>query len=83
MLHWRSWGEGYVLFNEGSGQTHFLNELGAAVLRLVWDSTSDVDSLCEQLCSEYGLAVDAELESSVAGVLEDLNELGLIQPCII
>jgi len=81
-LRWRHWDSEYILFNEGSGQTHFLNELGAATLQRLQQvaSVSHMD-LVAWLSAEYVLPADEQLQAHIAVLLTDLDELGLIEPC--
>ena len=81
-LHWRSWDrEQYILFNVASSQTHVLNELGAAVVRLLEKNPLNTEELSDQLGAYYdGLVVDTELATAIDSLLETLDTLGLIEP---
>lgn len=44
-LHWRCWDHEWVVFNVGSGQTHLLDEVTAAVLSSIEASPSNTAAL--------------------------------------
>jgi len=83
VLHWRSWEEGYILFNAASGQTHFLNELGAAILKLFEQGAAPLDiyEIFEKLAASFDLIIDTPMQSYIGNLLVDLDGLGLIEPC--
>lgn len=81
-LHWRDWGADHVLFNNASGQTHFLNELGAASLMLLSRRPLTEDELCRLLCDELGLDRDAELYNYLVDMLRNMDDLGLVEPVL-
>jgi len=82
VLHWCNWEEGYILFNVASGQTHFLNELGAAILKLFEQAAAplSIHEIREQLAARYDLIIDAEMQSYIGSLLVDLDGVGLIKP---
>lgn len=80
-LHWLSWGSDYILFNAASGQTHVLNELGAAILRLLDSNPLSNSDIGRQLVTQYhDLCLDSELSTAIDQLLEELDNLGLIEP---
>ena len=81
-LHWRDWGADHVLFNNASGQTHFLNELGAASLMLLVGGRGAVDDVGRLLCAERGADRDAELYNYLVDMLHDMDDLGLVEPVL-
>ena len=82
-MHWRYWEEGYILFNATSGQTHFLNEMGAAVLKSLKEAVVPLNTnqIYEQIAADYNLIIDTPLQSYIGSLLMDLDRLGLIEPC--
>ena len=83
ILHWKYWEEDYILFNEASGQTHFLNELGAAILKLFEQAAAplNINEIYERLAASCDLIIDTEMQSYIGSLLVDLDGLGLIEPC--
>ena len=80
-IHWRYWDNDYILFNVASGQTHFLNDLGAITLELVAEQALDEEALLEAFALRFeDFVIDDELREYVATMLEDLDNLGLIEP---
>jgi len=79
-LHWRQWDQDYLLFNAASGQTHMLNELGAAILLLLEKNMLNNQELIEQLVVHYdGLIADSKLQEAVDNLLITLDSLGLVE----
>lgn len=79
-LHRRRWGEDCIIFNAASGQTHLLNELGAEILHCLQAADMTVAELGEQLATQYDLAVDEQLLTSIQDLVINMDELGLINP---
>ena len=79
-LHWLSWDEDYIVFNAASGQTHVLNELGAAILRLLEENALNSMAIGQQIVAQYEeLVLDTELSEAIENLLENLDILGLIE----
>ena len=77
-LLWREIGDGYVVFNEASGQTHVPHPLSEWILREIENSPVTLDSLAERLASES--AIEHELAiSSTRQVLAEFADLGLVR----
>lgn len=77
----RHWGEETILFNQASGQTHYLNQLAWEVLSrlmrggpLTWEAL--IASLAD--CCEPEL-LDRSAPA-ISALLEELDSLGLIEP---
>lgn len=79
-LHWRHWDEDHILFNEASGQTHYLNELGTCILELVEEEPLTTLELGENLRAIYGLEMDEGLRAGLLKLVAELDGLGLIEP---
>ncbi len=82
-LRWENWGDQSSLYQVASGETHFLNPLGAAILMQLESSPASLKDLCERLSMEFDVAPDAALRTQIAASLTRFDELGLIQrqPC--
>lgn len=74
-IRWVAWPDGHLLYQRSSGETHYLNEVGAELLRRLDDSPRGLRALAEPLPSDPAEA-DALLETMRA-VLARLDELGL------
>jgi len=80
-LHWLSWDKDHIVFNAASGQTHVLNELGAAILRLLEENALNPMEIGQRLVAQYeGLVLDTELSAAIEALLANLDTLGLIEP---
>ncbi|WP_274595964.1 HPr-rel-A system PqqD family peptide chaperone [Rhodoferax sediminis] len=78
-LHWRCWGDEWVVFDAGSGQTHQMDTLTAATLLAVEACAGCIDQLVSRIASELTVTNDHELSNAVRGVLERLATTGLIE----
>lgn len=80
-LHWLSWDEDHIVFNAASGQTHVLNELGAAILHLLEENALNSVEIGRRIVTQYeALVLDTELSAAIEALLENLDILGLIEP---
>ena len=81
-LHWRHWEEAYVLFNAASAQTHLLNDFGMDVLDILKQAPHSAPELSERLASHFQIEWDNQAQSYLQSLLVNLDELGLIEPCV-
>jgi PqqD family protein of HPr-rel-A system len=81
-LAWREWDGDYVVFNQNTGSTHLLNEIGGEVLRrlIAAERGSTVKALADALTDDPGGGDDAGWRHAVAEVLSEFARLGLAQP---
>ena len=78
-LQWEHCGFQSLLYQIASGETHFLNPLGVAILEQLEADPSQLDQLCEYLSMKFGVAPDEDLRRQVAASLARFDELGLIE----
>jgi len=76
----KSWQDGVVVYNLDSGNTHLLNPIAGQVLKLLAEAPADATTIARQLARQIDLDSDAELDDNVAGLLNHLDYLGLIEP---
>lgn len=82
-LYWRQWEEGCILFNASAAQTHLLNELATTVLKLLQQAPCSIIDLSEHLATYFDIDWDhAAGQTYLQSVLNELDELGLIEPYI-
>lgn len=79
-LHWRRWGDEFVLFDVGSGQTHQLPPITAAALMMLEAAPGDLAELSARVASELGIAQDVQLANAMSAALDSLQLVGLIEP---
>lgn len=82
-LVWKTWEDSSdsLVFHVPSRQTHLLDELTAAVLRIIRNGTHTVESVAEQLIREFELESEAQADAVrfVTVAIPRLAELGLIR----
>lgn len=79
-LHFRSWGDEFIVYNSLSGDTHLLGSVAAQILLRLQKAPSDFMSLAESLTSLLQTEMMGEqLEPQLVNILEDLNAIALIE----
>jgi PqqD family protein of HPr-rel-A system len=91
-LRYRCWDDEAVLYNDLSGATHLLGLAALCLLDVLRTGPADEAALAAALAAEFdvdGLDADGldagasatDLRSEVAGLLDDLARLDLIERC--
>lgn len=78
-LHWRSWDDDVVVFNECSGDTHLLNRAGAEILRFLIERPANLGDLIDLLVRRLDVEADDHLSAFIKSALADFAKLGLIK----
>lgn len=78
-LHWRDFGDEWVVFDVASGQTHCLDGVSAVVLMRLQDGPTNVDGLAEFVCS-LGPERSEALNLQITDIVLQLQSIGLIAP---
>ena len=81
-LHWISWDDECVVFDEGSGDTHLLDFLTAEVLKVLEQSRGPVPALVGRVAARLDLDPDADLERRIREAMERFREAGLVEPTL-
>jgi PqqD family protein of HPr-rel-A system len=68
-----------VVFDEGSGDTHLLDALAAAVLKALEEFPADVPTLIARVAARVGPESAAEVEGHVRATIERFREIGLVE----
>jgi PqqD family protein of HPr-rel-A system len=79
-LHWRRLGDDWVVFDDGSGDTHQLDAISAAALMCFEAEPHDLESLIAILAGEFRLPLGDALSRKTDGLIAQLGRLGLIEP---
>jgi PqqD family protein of HPr-rel-A system len=79
-LHWVSWDREYVVFNEGSGDTHFLDSFSAEILKVLEQFPGPEPALIERVADCLDLYPDAGLERRIRDAIQKFREAGLVDP---
>lgn len=77
-LVWETFGEANFVYHVASGQTHFLNELGAWILRCIERNARTTDEICDDIVTSFDAEASPELVESVQATIQVLAGLGLI-----
>ncbi len=78
-MHWAAWADEYVVFDEGSGQTHQMDSVRAFVLDRLCDGLQSPGSLASELASIPTLADTPELTKLVKTILDEFCVNGLAE----
>ena len=89
VLHWRCWDNEWVVYNQGSGDTHLLDTFTACTLMALEEGAATPAQLLVHLLAQLdlsqgmGLAFSAEqpraVEAHMQAVLQQLAQAGLIE----
>jgi len=79
-LIWKSWAEEHLVFNTTSGNTHLLTPTAARALRFLENSPATVGEIAKMIAAGADVDTDDELIDQVAKLVENLDDLGLIEP---
>jgi len=77
-LRWRAWDGEYLVYHADSGDTHRLNAVGAAVLRVIARGAVGTAELVDRVASEIQLEADS-LYEPIDDLLARFEDLGLIE----
>ena len=80
-LRWREWDGEFVVYNTGSGQTHYLNRLAAKVLQYFETQPGSFAALVGDVELDDKSAGNAQpLLKRLSDLVNELDALGLIAP---
>ena len=78
-LHWASWDDEYVIFNERSGQTHQMDSVRAFVVHCLGTEVHSINSLVAELADIPTLAEEFNLPELVKVILNEFCVHGLVE----
>ena len=78
-LYWRSWGDEFVIYNSGSGDTHLLDPVAAEALQNLEQESADLSELVVRVATSLEIEPDTDFASYLEQLLSDLYKLGLIE----
>jgi PqqD family protein of HPr-rel-A system len=79
---WQLWDDEYVVFDHGSGSTHFIDLIAGEALQTLVQSPSDVSGLTHSMASRMGIEADSALEQRIRDTLDRFREAGLVEPSL-
>lgn len=77
-LHWASWDDDYVVFDETSGQTHQLDAVRAYVLDLLIEAPRLIPYLAGALSQSTSVPA-SEAAELIEVVINDFQTIGLVE----
>lgn len=77
---WRRWEDDWIIYHSVSGDTIQLDPIAAVTLMCLEAEPFDLAALTAQVAVELDLPVGETLSTKLAGVLDELARLGLIEP---
>jgi PqqD family protein of HPr-rel-A system len=78
-LHYRHWGNEWVVFDVGSGQTHAMDTVSSVALMYCEEGWISLADISQGLMQELDLLPTAELSQSIRSALGQFTSLGLLE----
>ncbi|HID49119.1 MAG TPA: HPr-rel-A system PqqD family peptide chaperone [Chromatiales bacterium] len=78
-LHWKSWDDEHVVYSDGSGDTHLLNDFGAFVLKALIKNERTLEDLVKYAAESFKQYTMDDLRDQVSDLLLELDRLGVIE----
>nr|WP_315429970.1 HPr-rel-A system PqqD family peptide chaperone [uncultured Albidiferax sp.] len=78
-LHWASWDDEYVVFDEGSGQTHQMDSVRAFLLDMMLEGPRRLDELHSALSCIPSLSNGVDLKLLLSSILSEFSTHGLVE----
>ena len=75
----RHWDDECLVFHTGSGNTHLLNTVAAAMLEQLRAGPATLERLCELLADSLGYHLDEEFQAYLRQTSAELHRLELIE----
>ena len=77
-LSWRSWAGEIVVYDDGSGDTHYLEPLAAEVFERLLEAPADLDELGDRVARSLAVDRDDRLGEAIDAAVDKLRVCGLI-----
>lgn len=78
-LRWAELDGDYVVYHRPSGKTHLLNAASAELIRRILLSPTEAAAAADALAECQSMQSDREFTAHVAGLIERLEQLGLVE----
>lgn len=79
-LHWRSWDDEWVVFDQGSGQTHLMHPVQAVAL-MQFDARASLsfEQLLDRVATDMSALPHSDLAGALSLAIDQLVGLGLLE----
>ena len=77
-LYWVCWGDDFVVFDESSGQTHYLGVAQALILDMLSENFVRIEDMVDAFGENAELTVADDFELLVNSILDNFKTLGLL-----
>ncbi len=78
-MHYRRWGNEWVVFDVGSGQTHEMDTTSAVSLMHCENGWISLSGISNGVMTDLGLPSSNVLTDSLAALLKQFTNLGLLE----
>lgn len=78
-LHWRCWDDEWVVFDQGSGQTHLMHPIQAATLMQFGAQPLSFEQLLDKVAADMPTIATSDLASALSLAIDQLVGLGLLE----
>ena len=79
-FHGREWGDGAVIYDAASGDTHHLALMAFQILTLIHSSPCTQEELASRVLSSDSATPDEEFFITIESIVNNLYGLGFIEP---
>lgn len=77
-LLWERFDDEFLLYNQKSGETHFLNVTAAEILIRLQARPQSIPELMTEICTTLNMEENLPLIEQVSGVIREFDRVGLI-----
>jgi PqqD family protein of HPr-rel-A system len=79
VIHLRFWDDDCVIYNQMTGDTHLIDEIGAVIFKSLAEKTATRTQLLQHLNDEFDLGVEFDTEGTFDNLMLDYQNLGLLE----
>jgi len=79
VIHVRFWDDECVIYNQMTGDTHLIDEIGAVIFKSLVEKTATRTQLLHHLNDEFDLGVEFDKEETFDNLMLNYQKLGLLE----
>ena len=79
VIHLRFWGDDCVIYNQMTGETHLIDEIGAVIFKRLAEKTATRTQLLQNLNDEFDLDIEFDKEGTFDNLMLNYQKLGLLE----